>query len=658
MSLLKFSEHWSLRTRLSLVAVLALLLGLVPSGVLLHQFVAQLDVVAQEHQALPANRAWQAVLAALQQQRLLGAEALSTRPDQKPQALAAAARVLEALAAVEPTVQAGTLPADAARTQLEHLQRLRQAHAPLRQALDQGPLDAPRLLAAQTQLAQTAFDAVADLNAASGLLLDPEPASYFAIIAGLQAAPRVQDALSELAALARAAAVDDLASMSAAHTRYREHAAQMLTHLQLALQAGDPALQAELQPLAEQARAQRSQVDATLEAAAKDVNFPLDQLATRLTEAAGVQAQLSQRVVQALETGLTARANAARWHRNLVAVLLPATLALMVFVMVRSIRQLLRPVAQMVEVTERIAAGDLSQAVPGGRRDELGRVLAALGHMQDRLRGLVQHIHGDAGRIRHAVGEIAAGNQDLADRTEQAAARLQQTTSHLQSLTRAVQHSSTSARETEALAASAAAAATQGGQVVGEVVHTMRSIEDASRRIADITGLIDGIAFQTNILALNAAVEAARAGDAGRGFAVVATEVRALAQRSATAAREIKHLIGQSVERVDAGTALAAEAGRSVEAILSQVGAMTQLIHAMADQTRTQAQQTADVGEAVQAIDAMTQQNAALVEQAAAAATSLQSQAEGMESTVNAFRLQAHGGAAAPRAEVADTIGA
>jgi methyl-accepting chemotaxis protein len=638
MNPLKFSENWSLRTRLAFVAVLSLLLGVVPSAMLLRGYVSEQATAARQHQALPANRAWQALLARLQDQRGLGAEALSTKPDSKPQAVAAAGAVQAALKALDAALAEG-LDDKLATAQRERVAALQKREAELAKALEQGPLDVPRLLAAQTALADEAFDAIAELNAGAGLLLDAEAASHFAIDAGLQAAPRVQDALSELAALARAAAVDDPARMASAQTRYREHAVQMQQSLRLALQADDAELNRRLAPLLQSAKGQREQVDATLDAAAKDVNFPLDQLAARLAEAGALQAKLSAQVMEALDAGLSARAERAATRRNLLMVLLPAALALMLFIMVRSIRQLLTPVRQMVEVTERIAAGDLSQAVPQGRRDELGRVLAALDHMQQRLRGLVERIHEDAGGIRHAVQEIAAGNQDLAQRTEQAAARLQQTASNVQVLTAAVQHSSQSAQDAEALAQSAAEVAGTGGRVVGHVVGTMKGIEDASRRIGDITGLIDGIAFQTNILALNAAVEAARAGDAGRGFAVVASEVRALAQRSATAAREIKTLIAQSVERVEAGTSQAAEAGDAVQAILGKVRDMSALIHAMAEQTRAEAQQTAEVGDAVRAIDAMTQQNAALVEEAAAAADSLRAQAQDMDETVNAFRL-------------------
>ncbi|HEY9023302.1 MAG TPA: methyl-accepting chemotaxis protein, partial [Burkholderiaceae bacterium] len=560
------------------------------------------------------------------------------RPDSKPQALAATQAATASLAALDAALADG-LRAALAVSQREHAAVLRRHQVELTRALADGPLDVPRLLAAQSALADTAFAAIAELNAGTGLLLDADAASRFAIDAGLQAAPRVQDALSELAALARAAAVDDPARMSSAHTRYREQAAQMQQSLLLALQADDPGLNQRLAPLLSSAKAQREQVDQTLDAAARDVNYPLDQLAARLAEAGALQARLSAQVMQALDAGLSARAERAAHRRNALLVLLPAALAAMLWLMLRAIRQLLLPVRQMVEVTERIAAGDLSQPVPPGRSDELGRVLTALGHMQQRLRGLVERIHADAGGIRTAAQEIAAGNQDLAQRTDEAAARLQQTALHVQALTDAVRHSSQAARHAETLAGSAADVATQGGRVVGDVVCSMQGMADASRRIADITGLIDGIAFQTNILALNAAVEAARAGDAGRGFAVVASEVRALAHRSATAAREIKTLIHQSVERVEAGTAQAAEAGGAVDAILGKVRDMSALIHSMAEQTRAESEQATEVGAAVRAIDAMTQQNAALVEQAAASTESLKAQAQGMDETVNAFRL-------------------
>ena len=366
---------------------------------------------------------------------------------------------------------------------------------------------------------------------------------------------------------------------------------------------------------------------------------PLDKLAASFSTAAALQAELSSRVLQSLKTELERRSKATAFKRNTLLVLLPLLLGVLSLVMLRAIRQLLIPVAQMIDVTERIAAGDLSHAVPQGRRDEMGRVLLALAHMQQRLRQLVEQIHAGAGNIRVAAQEIADGNQDLAHRTEQAAAQLQMTSSNVDQLDQVVQQSTRAAGEATALAQSTSGVASEGGAVVAEVVSTMGSIHESSKRIADITGLIDGIAFQTNILALNAAVEAARAGEQGRGFAVVAAEVRLLAGRSAEAAKEIKVLIQRSVEQVESGSLLASKAGEAMEQIVGKVHEVTGVIHSMDEQARTQAGQTTELGRAVRAIDAMTQQNAALVEQSAASAESLRGQAEAMDMTVQAFRL-------------------
>jgi methyl-accepting chemotaxis protein len=340
-----------------------------------------------------------------------------------------------------------------------------------------------------------------------------------------------------------------------------------------------------------------------------------------------------------LNAEMKRRTDAAELRRNLLLVLIPAVLGLLVWLLWRSMQQLLGPVAQMLKVTERIAAGDLSEPVPMGRSDELGQVLKGLAEMQQRLRQLIEQIHGGATGIRLAAQEIAQGNQDLATRTEQAAAQLQQTASSVTVLDAVVHASGDAVTAATALAHEASQVAGSGGSVVEQVVQTMGSIHDSSRRISEITGLIDGLAFQTNILALNAAVEAARAGEQGRGFAVVAAEVRSLAQRSAQAAKEIKQLIQQSVERVESGTQLAGEAGSSMSQIVSKVQSVSELIDGLTLQSRKQAEQTTELGRTVRSIDTMTQQNAALVEQAAASAQSLRDQAAAMDETVQAFRL-------------------
>ena len=315
-----------------------------------------------------------------------------------------------------------------------------------------------------------------------------------------------------------------------------------------------------------------------------------------------------------------------------LAVLVPLTLF--------SVRSITQSLEQARALAERIAAGDLSHAVQSRQRDEIGNLVAAMGRMQDALRTLVGQVQQAAGSIATASDEIALGNQDLSQRTEQTAASLQQTASSMELLTGTVQHSAESSRQASGLAANAAEVAVRGGAVVAQVVQTMGEISDSSRRIGDITGVIDSIAFQTNILALNAAVEAARAGEQGRGFAVVASEVRSLAQRSADAAKEIKALIGASVERVEGGSRLVAQAGETMTEIVASVRRVSDIVAEITSAAAEQAGSIGQVGQSVSHLDQMTQQNAALVEESAAASQSLRDQAGRLTEAVSRFKLQ------------------
>ena len=315
-----------------------------------------------------------------------------------------------------------------------------------------------------------------------------------------------------------------------------------------------------------------------------------------------------------------------------LAVLVPLTLF--------SVRSITQSLEQARALAERIAAGDLSHAVQSRQRDEIGNLVAAMGRMQDALRTLVGQVQQAAGSIATASDEIALGNQDLSQRTEQTAASLQQTASSMELLTGTVQHSAESSRQASGLAANAAEVAVRGGAVVAQVVQTMGEISDSSRRIGDITGVIDSIAFQTNILALNAAVEAARAGEQGRGFAVVASEVRSLAQRSADAAKEIKALIGASVERVEGGSRLVAQAGETMTEIVDSVRRVSDIVAEITSAAAEQAGSIGQVGQSVSHLDQMTQQNAALVEESAAASQSLRDQAGRLTEAVSRFKLQ------------------
>ena len=307
-------------------------------------------------------------------------------------------------------------------------------------------------------------------------------------------------------------------------------------------------------------------------------------------------------------------------------------------------RSVTRPLAATAAAADRMANGDLSVPVLVEGRDEAADVQQALSRMQQALSGLVGEVRASSESIATASAEIATGNHDLSTRTEQTASNLQQAASSLEQLTGTVGQTADSARTANQLAASASTAAQRGGEVVSQVVTTMNEIQASSRRIADIIGTIDGIAFQTNILALNAAVEAARAGEQGRGFAVVAGEVRSLAQRSAEAAREIKSLIGASVEKVDSGTRLVGEAGGAMEEIVSGVKRVTDVIGEISAATTEQSSGLRQVNEAVAQLDQMTQQNAALVEESAAAAQSAAEQSRRLIGTVSRFKVDGRGG--------------
>ena len=335
-----------------------------------------------------------------------------------------------------------------------------------------------------------------------------------------------------------------------------------------------------------------------------------------------------------------AEANALiRSYRMAVVVAGVAGLALLVvlsWVLVARIRQSLSEVSG---VARRIGEGDLSRPVQVSGRGEVAEMMLAMQQMQASLVRIVGEVRLSSDSIATGSSEIATGNADLSQRTEEQASNLEETAASMEELTSTVKNNADTAHKAAALAGEASRAAVQGGEVVGQVVSTMEEISAASRKITDIISVIDGIAFQTNILALNAAVEAARAGEQGRGFAVVASEVRSLAQRSADAAREIKTLIGASVEKVANGTQLVSEAGRSMDGIVAQVQRVSDLIGEISSATSEQTTGISQVGEAVTQPDQVTQQNAALVEQSAAAADSLRHQAAKLAEVVSVFRL-------------------
>ncbi|MFZ4877703.1 methyl-accepting chemotaxis protein [Janthinobacterium sp. Mn2066] len=342
------------------------------------------------------------------------------------------------------------------------------------------------------------------------------------------------------------------------------------------------------------------------------------------------------------QSGKQAIANAAS-TKQLVLALTVAALAISAGVAWYVTRSITAPLANAVAVARKVADGDLTSAIVADTRDETGQLLHSLKDMNQGLLNIVSQVRDGTGAIATAANEIADGNADLSSRTEQQASSLQETAAAMEELTTTVQQNADNADLANSKAASASKVAAAGGAVVGEVVKTMSSINDSSRKIVDIIGVIDSIAFQTNILALNAAVEAARAGEAGRGFAVVATEVRSLAQRSAAAAREIKGLIDDSVDKVDSGTRLVEKAGSTMDEIVRSVRQVAEIIADISAASREQTVGIQQVNQAITQMDEATQQNAALVEQAAAASQALRSEAGHLAQVVSAFKLQRSG---------------
>ncbi len=354
----------------------------------------------------------------------------------------------------------------------------------------------------------------------------------------------------------------------------------------------------------------------------------------------GIEALIKLQIDVAKAEFDAARARSAL-SRNLSIAAIVIGLGLSTWLGLTLIRAITRPLDEAVKLARSVANGDLTQRIEVRSQDEIGQLMQALKDMNGALVRVVGQVRAGVDTVATASNQIASGNLDLSSRTEEQASSLEETASSMEELTSTVKQNAENARQANQLVVSTADVAVKGGEVVGQVVDTMASIKESSRKIADIIGVIDGIAFQTNILALNAAVEAARAGEQGRGFAVVASEVRNLAQRSAGAAKEIKALIEDSVGKVEAGGHLVDEAGHTMEEIVASVKRVTDIMSEIAAASQEQSSGIEQVNQAISQMDDVTQQNAALVEEAAAAAESLQDQASKLAEAVSVFRLEA-----------------
>lgn len=482
-----------------------------------------------------------------------------------------------------------------------------------------------------------------------GLTRAPERDSNALVDAAFLHTPRAAEMLGRMRAFGTAALVEKnlsyggRAALSGMQERLNERLVEVDRSLAIAYSV-DAGLQARLQaPTA----AMKTRITASLGTiqqrliAAQQLELASNEYYDELTATIGSMYAFEEAAMAALTTLFEARVAELRNAAFVVIGALLAIAGLSFALMVLFVRSLAVPVAEAVRMAQSIADGDLGVDIRARGNNEIGQLVAALVEMKDRIAEVVSDVRRHSESVATASAQIAQGNSDLSSRTEQQASTLEETAASMQQLSATVQQNADNAHRADELARGASAVAVSGGQVVGEVVDTMKEINESSRRIADITNVIDGIAFQTNILALNAAVEAARAGEQGRGFAVVAGEVRNLAQRSAEAAREIKALIGASVERVERGTKLVDRAGTTMNEVVASIRRVTEIMGEISTASGEQSAGVAQVGNAVTQMDETTQHNAALVEESAAAAASLETQAQELVRAVAVFRLAA-----------------
>jgi methyl-accepting chemotaxis protein len=508
-------------------------------------------------------------------------------------------------------------------------------------------LTVPQSFASHTALVSRQLEVLQEIANVSGIVLHPEAGGYHLQMGVLAHLPAVTETLGQIRARGSVllgkgeASVEDRAGLRSLVSRASGHASEARKSLDRA-SAADAAIKTKM---TESFAAAVSTTESSLKLVeekilqAQALDFPVADYFGATTRTIDAQFALINTAMDALAADLQRNAQRAQNRILFVLALLTSLGGVAGAIMWVTARSVSSSMAQAIHLADAVAAGDLTTRVQASGADEASQLLRALARMSDQLTQVVGNVRQNADSVATASAQIAQGNADLSQRTEEQASALQQTAASMEELGATVRQNADNAQQANQLAMGASQVATKGGEVVGQVVETMRAINDSSKRISDIIGVIDGIAFQTNILALNAAVEAARAGEQGRGFAVVAGEVRSLAQRSAEAAKEIKSLIASSVERVDQGTSLVDEAGVTMNEIVGSIKRVTDIMGEISAASKEQSSGVAQVGQAMTQMDQNTQQNAALVEQSAAAAQSLSGQAQQLVNAVAGFKL-------------------
>ena len=646
-----FLNRLLLWQKFSFLAIFGVLLVLAPLALYINESNRSIDAAEREVAGIAPIQALLKVITLTQQHRGLSAMVLGGNEAAKSKRASKQTEVDQAVAAMDTIV---AQEADAQVT--EKWQQAKSGWAPLAGKISQQSLSGAESFAAHTALIAHFVKLNEFLVDHFGLSLDPEFGASYLVDAALIQSP----VLTETLGRTRAKGAGVLASGNAAQedriaiTAMAEKANDLYAKINDSLAKAASAHPALKSKLDSQTQASLAAGNKAIQLAqehivkAEQLTFPSADYFNQFTQAIDAQLQLNDIALGELELMLEERMSALKTTMYTLIggiVLLSLAMALVGLMIIHSVTE---PLGKAVNIAGQIASGDLTARIDVTAKDETGQLLRALRDMNQSLGRIVNDVRMGTDTIATASGQIAAGNLDLSSRTEQQASSLEQTAASVEQLNSTVRQNADNASQANSLAASASEVAVRGGKVVAQVVETMGSINNSSRKIVDIIGVIDGIAFQTNILALNAAVEAARAGEQGRGFAVVASEVRNLAQRSASAAKEIKMLIDDSVEKVHTGAQLVNEAGATMEEIVASVKRVTDIMGEISIASQEQTLGISQINQAISQMDDVTRQNAALVEEAAAAAESLHDQADTLSHAVSVFKMDGTYSVAAP----------
>ncbi len=638
----RWIHHLPIGQKFLVLSLVALVMAAVPTAVVLHTSWGLYSVLKSEQAGLAPAKSLLQLVRLTQEHRGLSGAVLSGDPSKAADRQARQQAIDEAMAGIDKAY--AQMPREALRAELG---RIRQDWQALAAQVSQGAIKPGDSLKAHTAIVNHLLNFVEDETGASGLALDADAACYHLITAAFRDMPR----MSEKMGLARARGTtmlvkrstdpDERSMLATLVEGSHAHRGDLERSMAKAV-AGNANVSGALRAPFEQALAAHTRMhELALSVARAADSHPMSppQYFDEATQSIKSQFALSDAMVAELESMLDTRAKAEVSAITATLVVVVSMLGLGAAVAVSITRNTAEGMRRAVEAAEALAAGNLAHQAHSDQRDEIGQVLRAMARATEQLRQIIGGIRDASQSVATASGQIAQGNLDLSSRTESQASSLEETASSMEEMSATVKHNADTALSANRLATQVAEGAAESGRNFSQVREKMEAIKQASTRIADINAVIDGIAFQTNILALNAAVEAARAGEQGRGFAVVASEVRSLAQRSANAAREIKVLIADSVNQVEAGHALAEATARSIDEVIGQVQQVSQLMNEVASSSSEQSQGITQVNQAVNMLDQATQQNAALVEESSAAAASLRDQAERLQRTVNQFQL-------------------